>query len=145
MNDSHALKIRVLKYLIPVTIISILFNMTKFFEIKLEWIPIYEILDPTLLNSTLDSNYNNFSLTGYSVQLNVTEFRTNPTYSVTFNWFRCISIGVIPFLLLVYFNTQIYIDIRKQKRRKKARARQFFLRTSTIHFSVLLISVIFHL
>ena len=135
MNDSHALKIRVLKYLIPVTIISILFNITKFFEIKLEWIPIYEILDPTLLNSTLDSNYNNFSLTGYSVHLNVTEFRTDPTYSIFFNWFRCISIGVIPFILLVYFNTQIYIDIRKQKRRKKARARQIFLRTNIYNTS----------
>ena len=30
-------------------------------------------------------------------------------YSINFNWFRFIAIGVVPFLLLVYFNTQIYL------------------------------------
>ena len=40
MNDSRALKNRVLKYLIPVTIICIVFNITKFFEITVVYIPV---------------------------------------------------------------------------------------------------------
>lgn len=39
-------------------------------------------------------------------------------------FYRFIAIGVIPFLMLVYFNTQIYLDIRKQRRRKLARAKK---------------------
>ena len=118
MNDSHALKIRVLKYLIPVTIISISFNITKFFEIYLKWNPVYaDKIDTAMMNvTTLDDDNITASttriITDYNVELDVTEFRTNPIYSINFNWFRFISIGIIPFLLLVYFNTQIYIDIR---------------------------------
>ena len=40
LNDSRALKNRVLKYLIPVTIICIVFNITKFFEISVVYIPV---------------------------------------------------------------------------------------------------------
>ena len=169
MNDSRALKIRVLKYLIPVTIICIVFNITKFFEITVVYIPIQK--NATLINagtnvssiSTMTTLMNDsFGVTEsptdelmfpmenitlpatladmttvyeaitsaqeaeveeniqYRVALNITEFRTDPMYSINFNWFRFIAIGVIPFLLLVYFNTQIYLDIRKQRRRKRA-------------------------
>ena len=45
----------------------------------------------------------------FRVQLSITEFRKDPMYSINFNWFRFISIGVVPFLLLAYFNTQIYL------------------------------------
>ena len=45
----------------------------------------------------------------WRVTLNITEFRKDPMYSINFNWFRFIAIGVVPFLLLVYFNTQIYL------------------------------------
>ena len=123
MNDSHALKIRVLKYLIPVTIISISFNITKFFEIYLKWNPVYaDTVDTAMMNITTTSDGDNNitasigNITDYNVELDVTEFRTNPIYSINFNWFRFISIGIIPFLLLVYFNTQIYIDIRYRKK-----------------------------
>ena len=39
-NDANALKRRILKYLVPVTVISILFNVTKFFEITYVYIPV---------------------------------------------------------------------------------------------------------
>jgi hypothetical protein len=39
-NDAHALKRRVAKYLVPVTVVSVLFNITKFFEITYAYIPI---------------------------------------------------------------------------------------------------------
>lgn len=71
--------------------------------------------------------------TEYRITLNITEFRTDPMYSINFNWFRFIAIGVIPFLLLVYFNTQIYLDIRKQRRRKRAaKAKKFATEQPTV-------------
>lgn len=145
MNDSRALKIRVLKYLIPVTIICIVFNITKFFEITLAYIPIPKDSNETSIPSMIlagdSANFTEdtvalstgdfyedediFPMTNitiptvqdpdhqeYKIILNITEFRTDPMYSINFNWFRFIAIGVIPFLLLVYFNTQIYLDIR---------------------------------
>ena len=48
MNDPRALRNRVLKYLIPVFIICIVFNITKFFEIDVEYIPI----NSTNINNT---------------------------------------------------------------------------------------------
>ena len=147
MNDPRALRNRVLKYLIPVFIICIVFNITKFFEIDVKYIPI----NSTNINNTTQSlittglnltiNDNNTSLESSSVgliekdemmlpltenitnlqatnssvsqefrvQLSITEFRKDPMYSINFNWFRFISIGVVPFLLLAYFNTQIYL------------------------------------
>ena len=58
MNDSRALKIRVLKYLIPVTVICIVFNITKFFEITVVYVPIAKNTTSELNNAT---NYSNFS------------------------------------------------------------------------------------
>ena len=48
MNDPRALRNRVLKYLIPVFIICIVFNITKFFEIDVKYIPI----NSTNINNT---------------------------------------------------------------------------------------------
>lgn len=159
MNDSRALKIRVLKYLIPVTIICIVFNITKFFEIEIIYVPIQPVINATVSSAAvvnqslaaviseaeMSEDESVFPLenittldtaegeaTQYRVALNITEFRMNPVYSINFNWFRFISIGVIPFLLLVYFNTQIYLDIRKQRRRKRAaKAKKFATSTAT--------------
>lgn len=35
-NDGKALKERMLKYLLPVTVLSVIFNLTKFFEATYE-------------------------------------------------------------------------------------------------------------
>ena len=128
MNDSRALKNRVLKYLIPVTIICIVFNITKFFEINVDYVPINKTnitQSPTItngLNSTSNENNTQFespvgfiekdemmlpltenitNLAGnsnvseeYRVALSITEFRKDPMYSINFNWFRFISIGM---------------------------------------------------
>jgi hypothetical protein len=47
------------------------------------------------------------------VYLDVTELRTNPDYAIYYNnWARLLVLGIFPFVLLVYFNTKIYNDIR---------------------------------
>ena len=69
-------------------------------------------VEPLLLNP---------NVTEYRVILNITEFRMDPNYSIYFNWTRFVILGVIPFILLIFFNAQIYSDIRKRRRRKIAR------------------------
>ena len=60
----------------------------------------------------------------YEVELQVAALRTHPIYSAYNNWSRLIVLGILPFLLLVFFNTKIYEDIRE---RRKRRLRYFFL------------------
>lgn len=46
-----------------------------------------------------------------------TKLRTNPDYSIYFNWFRFIAIGIVPFGLLVFFNAQIYRALHQRRKR----------------------------
>jgi len=152
MKNANAMKKRVATYLIPVTIICIGFNVTKFLEmsyvcndldkIKRLNVTSFDSSNETLINYTgysdeyaNDIEYNNSSLSTNEVsgieqkndtscdkttkepeyEITVTEFRKNPSYAIHFNWFRFISIGVIPFILLVYLNAQIYSDLHKRQ------------------------------
>ncbi len=86
----YALRKRMAKFLLPVLILTVAMNVTKFFEIYIVYSPVPD----SATNATRP-------------ELRVSEFRMNPTYSIFFNWFRFITIGIIPFCLLVYFNTQV--------------------------------------
>ena len=44
--------------------------------------------------------------------LNVTEMRINGVYMTYVNWSQSIVLGFIPAVMLMYFNTKIYLDIR---------------------------------
>ena len=46
------------------------------------------------------------------VRLNVTELRISPTYSAYDNWSQSIVLGFAPAVMLIYFNTMIYRDVR---------------------------------
>ena len=47
------------------------------------------------------------------IYLAVTDLRTNPNYAIYYNnWARLLVLGIIPFILLVYFNTKIYKDVQ---------------------------------
>ncbi|TRY80550.1 hypothetical protein TCAL_10965, partial [Tigriopus californicus] len=94
LNGGNALRSRMAKYLTPVAFCSILFNVTKFFEAKLDYRPDEDM--PSLIPTNL---------------------RTNPDYSIYFNWFRFIAIGVVPFGLLVFFNAQIYRALHQRRKR----------------------------
>ena len=53
-----------------------------------------------------------------------TELRRDIHYSIYFNWFRFVSLGVVPFALLVLFNAKIYVALRKRKQRRLIRRAQ---------------------
>ena len=56
----------------------------------------------------------------------VNEFRKTPAYGIYFNCFRFVCIGVIPFVLLVFLNAQIYSDLQKRKINKGKKASMGF-------------------
>ncbi|TRY77346.1 hypothetical protein TCAL_17433 [Tigriopus californicus] len=118
MNDSRALKARLCRYLLPVICLSVAMNVTKFFEIEIHYVD----MPNSDTNTTISKPV-----------LNITEFRMNPTYSIYFNWFRFGSLGVIPFVLLVFFNFRIYMDIRRRRARKKANRPTLSQMNPTIH------------
>jgi hypothetical protein len=96
MNDSRASQVRFLKYLLPVISLSVLFNIPKFFEAEISF-------DENQLNST-------------EIQLptiDITSLRKNPDYAIYYhNWARLAVLGIVPFVMLVYFNTKIYNDLQ---------------------------------
>lgn len=95
---------RVAQYLVPVTVLSLIMNVTKFLEIEI----VYDAYAVNVTNSDGQTSEELHFIPG----LNITEFRMDPLYSIYFNWFRFITLGIIPFMLLVFFNTRIYLDIR---------------------------------
>ena len=106
MNDVNAIRKRLLKYVGPCLILAFLFNILKFFEAKVE----YESRNGT--NLTVQEEIE------YEVKLQVAALRTDPIYSAYNNWSRLIILGIIPFTLLVFFNTKIYKDINERRKRR---------------------------
>ena len=157
MKNANAMKKRVATYLVPMTIICIGFNITKFLEMSYECEDLSKI--EAIQNNTIsasniaivddsaydrnhdtDMGYNNFSQALNEVTdltplpdndtscdentetkryvIIVNEFRKTPAYGIYFNCFRFICIGVIPFILLVFLNAQIYSDLHKRQMNK---------------------------
>ena len=93
MNDEHAIVFRLLKYVVPVFTFAVVFNVPKFLEARI----IYA-------NRTGDPN---------EPSLMVTDLRLNPDYAIYYNnWTRLAVLGIIPAVMLVFFNAKIYQDIR---------------------------------
>jgi hypothetical protein len=43
--------------------------------------------------------------------------RTDPDYAIYYsNWARFLVLGLLPFILLVFFNTKIYRDVQVRER-----------------------------
>ena len=164
MKNANAMKKRVATYLVPMTIICIGFNVTKFLEMSYKCEDLYKIeairnhsisashiamefQHPSgyIKNHDTDIDYNKLSpatrkgvfdlkplpnndtscdenteAKRYVIVVN--EFRKTPAYRIYFNCFRFICIGVIPFVLLVYLNAQIYSDLHKRQMNKGKRA-----------------------
>ena len=93
MNVQHANVFRLLKYVVPVFTFAFVFNVPKFLEATV-------IHD----NRTGDPN---------QPFLMVTELRLDPAYAIYYNnWTRLAVLGIIPVVMLVFFNAKIYQDIK---------------------------------
>ena len=148
LKNANAMKKRVASYLIPVTLICIAFNVTKFLELSYICTDLAKTdkdnnnvtiasgkayaedqIDIRNTNTSLDEitkvqQYDNMcdeETKTYQYTITVNEFRKNPTYAIHFNWFRFMSIGVVPFVLLVYLNAQVYSDLQKRQTNKRTK------------------------
>ena len=93
MNNAWISLKRVLKFVVPVTLGSIAFNIPKFFE--------------ATIVKYKDENGEEI------VDLEVTALRKHPDYIKYYStWARLIVNGILPFVLLSGFNTMIYRDIK---------------------------------
>ena len=92
LQDTTTHRGRLLAYLIPVTILAVLFNIPKFFEIQV----------------VEDEEGNIFT--------DITAVRTNHFYITYYhNWFRLLAIGILPFAAILVLNIKIYLAMRRRR------------------------------
>ena len=98
LEVTYSSSVRVMTYIIPSMILSILLNIPKFLEAKHDTV-VYQ-----------DDN----NVTHETVIYNVTSLRVNPDYMYYYiHWTRLLCTGVIPFSYLSYMNMMIYTRMRK--------------------------------
>ena len=103
MHEANALTIRIFKYVSVVVAITCLFTFTKFLEGEIKW----QARNDTLTNATI-----------WTPEMHPTMLRIDPWYTIYYNWSRLLVLGVIPFVMLVYLNAQIFKDIKARSKRK---------------------------
>eukprot|EP00094_Tigriopus_californicus_P013623 TCALIF_13180-PA protein Name:"Protein of unknown function" AED:0.08 eAED:0.08 QI:0/1/0.33/1/0/0.33/3/0/400 len=146
LNEKSAVKKRLFQYLLPVGILAFLFNVPKFLEADIAYEAISPGKTSLVeYNETINRSYNhiqrnlsnpidlwnngsylhgneNFTNAEKEVDwqpyLRITPLRTNPIYSNYNNWSRLLLLGILPFLLLVFFNAKIYSDVKERRRRQ---------------------------
>ena len=91
--------------MIPVVILSIFANFPKFFESELYDVP---IIPPEITKEFWDANNLTASMFNSTKQIQVTELRKDPYYTIYYNnWARLIVIGIAPTIMLIYFNYKV--------------------------------------
>ena len=88
----------VANYVVPVILFSVVFNIPKFFEVEFVMIPLNDTESGTVVNQTFASP---------------TDLRFAKYYVLFYvNLARLLVQGIIPFILLSFFNYRIYWVIR---------------------------------
>jgi hypothetical protein len=122
MNDANAIRKRLLKYVGPAFILALLFNIVKFFEAKIVYVATFNANNTSNATDVLTPEE-----VEYIAELRVAELRTHPAYSAYNNWSRLVVLGIIPFALLVFFNTKIYKDISERRNRRLRYVNNIFI------------------
>ena len=125
MNSKILANRRLMRYLTPVIVLSIIYNINKFFEAELIW----EKKDCGMLQDTTAGLENgpqipldqhqpaNLSCT-YEPSVIPTKLRMkNAQYNTFVHYARCIILGISPVAIIVYLNTKIYRDIQARRSR----------------------------
>ena len=98
LEVTYTSQCRVMTYILPSMILSILLNIPKFLEAKHEMM---EYLDENNVSQEV-------------LIYNVTSLRVNPDYMFYYiHWTRLLTTGVIPFVYLSYMNLLIYTRMRQ--------------------------------
>ena len=120
--------------MVPVVTFSVAFNLPRFFETHVitEKIPLnlpdgYHLhKDGTVTSEGIVvENFTQDDLDfDYDYQIGITPLRNNPYYTIYYiNWIRFFILGIIPTVLLIYFNYKIYKDVKNRNRRQLSMSR----------------------
>ena len=93
MNSGVLTRRRLVRYITPVVLLSIIYNINRFFEAALKWRDTVPYFATTLLR------------------------RENLTYNTCVLGIRCVVLGLLPVTIIVYLNSKIYKDIQDRKNR----------------------------
>ena len=122
---STASRTRMFKYLVPILSLSILLNVPKFFEAKVVWKTVSHFENsakhstPDHLVTEVEKATKEDDDHTFESYIHATGLRKNEAYAIYYNsWTRLIFLGILPTLVLVYFNLQIYKEIKKSHVRK---------------------------
>ncbi len=103
LKRPNATRQRLLKYLVPAILLSLAFNVPKFFEATV----VYDGDDGDD-GETGGGGNGTEGDSPPAPRIGVTDMRKSPAYSAYNNWSRFILLGLLPFALLVFFNAMIY-------------------------------------
>ena len=96
---------RLLLYILPVITFSVVYNIPKFFDLKIEEKP-KEFADALVRKNT-------------QFDMQPTDLRNNPAYILWYiNVSNLVVTSVVPLLLLTYFNYKIYTSLKERQIRK---------------------------
>ena len=103
MNNKILTRRRLVRYLTPVLILSVLYNINRFFEAELFW------------HEDCHENEKNCN---YIPKRIPTQLRMdNETYNVFVLTVRCMVLGLFPLIILGFLNSKIYKDVQERRRR----------------------------
>merc|ERR1712038_1523958 len=110
MQSAKFRRKKLLAYILTVCILAIIFNLPKFYEVELEW----ENNKSLMKNGTDQGISGNSSKSSEAARptIKISGMRKDPNYSKYYIHFcRLIVLGVIPFVLIAYYNGIIYKHI----------------------------------
>ena len=103
MNNEILTRRRLVRYLTPVLILSVLYNINRFFEAELFW------------HEDCHENEKNCNFIPRRIP---TELRMdNETYNVFVLTVRCLVLGLFPLMILGFLNSKIYKDVQERRKR----------------------------
>ena len=104
MNNEILTRRRLVRYLTPVLVLAILYNINRFFEAEVHWKPD-------------NCEENNTNCTSIPTRI-PTELRVeNETYNIFVLSVRCIVLGLFPLTILGFLNSKIYRDVQDRRAR----------------------------
>ena len=93
MNSEVLTKRRLIRYLTPVIVLSVLYNVNRFFEAEVKWVNDLPKISATKLRMESEA------------------------YNLSVLSIRCIVLGIFPVMILVFLNTKIYKDVQERRAR----------------------------
>ena len=104
MNNEILTRRRLVRYLTPVLILSVLYNINRFFEAELDW--------------QKEDCYENETNCTYIPKRIPTLLRVeNEAYNVFVLTVRCLILGLFPLMILGFLNSKIYKDVQERRAR----------------------------